>query len=119
MTKKPKLTLVRPSTTGQAPPRALGKHGLTLWRDVTTAYVVTDVGGIELLAQACAAAQRAEDLAALIVEEGEVIRTKNGIKAHPCIGAELSARSFVVRTLARLGITTESVKPMGRPPHLG
>jgi len=28
---------------------------------------------------------------------------------------ELAARSFVVRTLARLGITTEAIKPMGRP----
>ena len=85
MTKKPKLTLVSPSTTGQRPPRELGKHGLKLWRDVVTAYHVEDVGGIELLAQACAAADRAEALAAIIDENGETIKGKNGLRAHPCL----------------------------------
>ena len=79
------------------------------------AYHVEDVGGIELLAQACAAADRAESLAEKISEDGETVRGKNGIRAHPCLKDELAARSFVCRTLARLGITTESVKPMGRP----
>jgi hypothetical protein len=115
MAKKPKLTLVAPASTGQRPPRSLGRHGLKLWNAVTTAYHVEDVGGIELLAQACAAADRAEALAAIIDEDGEAIKGKNGLRAHPCLKDELAARSFVVRTLARLGITTESVKSVGRP----
>jgi hypothetical protein len=79
------------------------------------AYHIEDVGGIELLAQACAAADRAEALATIIAEDGETIKGKNGLRAHPCLKDELAARSFVVRTLARLGITTEAIKPMGRP----
>ena len=115
MAKNPKLTVVASTSTGQPPPRKLGQHGLSLWHDVTTTYHIEDVGGIELLAQACAAADRAEALAATIDEDGETIKGKNGLRAHPCLKDELAARSFVVRTLARLGITTESVKPMGRP----
>lgn len=69
-----------------------------------------------MLAQACAAADRAEMLSELIEEQGATIKGKNGIRAHPCLKDELNARNFVVRTLLRLGITTEAIKPMGRPP---
>ena len=89
MAKNPKLTVVASTSTGQPPPRKLGQHGLSL--------------------------DRAEALAAAIDADGETIKGKNGLRAHPCLKDELAARSFVVRTLARLGITTESVKPMGRP----
>jgi hypothetical protein len=116
MAKKPKLmVVVNPVRTGISPPRKLGEHGTALWTAVNAEYNISDSGGIQLLYQACAAAQRAEDLAAIIAEDGEVIHTKNGMKAHPCLKDELAARSFVVRTLSRLGITTENVKPVGRP----
>jgi hypothetical protein len=115
MPKKPSLKLVESAATDQRPPRKLGQHGTKLWKAVTSAYHIEDVGGIELLAQACAAADRAESLAARIDEDGETIKGKNGLRAHPCLKDELAARSFVVRTLSRLGITTESVKPIGRP----
>jgi hypothetical protein len=116
MAKKPKLMVVEnPVRTGISPPRKQGEHGTALWTAVNAEYNISDSGGIQLLYQACAAAQRAEDLAAIIAEDGEVIHTKNGMKAHPCLKDELAARSFVVRTLSRLGITTENVKPVGRP----
>ncbi len=115
MRKNPKLSVVGSTSTGQPPPRKLGRYGLSLWHDVTSTYHIEDIGGIELLAQACAAADRAEALAAIIAEDGETIKGKNGLRAHPCLKDELVARSFVVRTLARLGITTQEIKPMGRP----
>ena len=115
MAKKNQLTWVESTSTGQPPPRKLGQHGLKLWHAITADYHIEDVGGIELLAQACAAADRAEALAAIIAEDGETIKGKNGLRAHPCLKDELAARSFVVRTLARLGITTENLKPVGRP----
>jgi hypothetical protein len=55
---KPPLTLIDPASTGVAPPRKLGEHGLSLWNSVQNAYRIDDVGGIELLAQACAARRR-------------------------------------------------------------
>lgn len=116
MAKNPKLSVVGSKATAQQPPRKLGEHGRKLWHDVTTEYDITDVGGIELLAQACAAADRAEMLSELIEEQGATIKGRHGIRAHPCLKDELNARNFVVRTLSRLGITTEAIKPMGRPP---
>jgi hypothetical protein len=117
--KPPKLTLVenggRPPFSSASSPRKLGEYGIDLWNRVMGEYAINDVGGQQLLAQACAAAQRAEDLAVLISDEGATIHTKNGLRAHPCIAAELAARNFVVRTLSRLGITSENIKPVGRP----
>ena len=75
--------------------------------------------GIELLAQACAATDRVEALAAQINEDGEVIRTKGGLRVHPAIKDELALRSFIARTLQRLGLNLETVKPVGRPGGAG
>src|SRR5688572_2664719 len=102
--------------TGSQPPRTLGEAGLSLWRAVTSEYGIEDAGGIEMLAQACAALDRAEACAQHIQRDGEVIRTKAGPQDHPSLKHELANRAFVVRTLGRLGLDVEVVKPVGRPP---
>jgi hypothetical protein len=61
------------------PPRPLGARGRQLWDRVQTEYRIGDIGGIELLAQACAALDRAEGLAAAIAADGDVIRTRTGV----------------------------------------
>jgi hypothetical protein len=115
MTRKPPLTVIGPDASGLQPPRPLGKHGGELWRRVQAEYGITDVGGIELLTQACAALDRSEALSACIVADGEVVRTKTGLKSHPAIKDEISCRAFVVRTLQKLGLNVEQIKPVGRP----
>ena len=56
MSKKPTLNLVKPSASqGTQPPRKLGEHGMSLWRSVVSEYDLTDAGGVEMLALACAA----------------------------------------------------------------
>ena len=112
---RPPLTLIDPASTGIAPPRKLGQYGLSLWNSVQTAYRIDDVGGIELLAQACAAADRVEALAERITADGEVVHTRAGPKAHPALRDELQGRAFICRTLERLGLNLEAVKPLGRP----
>jgi hypothetical protein len=114
---KPTLTVVEPGLPPVAkPPRKLGKHGLAAWNRVQSEYAITDSGGIELLAQACAAVDRAEALAEQIAADGEIVHTRAGLpKAHPALKDELAARAFVVRTLERLGVTRENVKVIGRP----
>jgi hypothetical protein len=67
------------------------------------------------LAQACAAEDRVEALAARIDADGEVLHTRNGPKAHLALRDELAGRAFIVRTLERLGLNVETVKPVGRP----
>src|SRR5262245_56144784 len=113
---EPSLTLVEPrSPQLPRPPRKLGRHGLALWNRVQNEYVIADSGGVELLMQACAAVDRAETLAERIAADGEVVHTRTGLpKAHPALNDELAARAFVVRTLERLGVTSENVKTVGR-----
>jgi hypothetical protein len=54
-------------------------------------------------------------LAEQISIDGAVIQTKNGPRAHPALKDELANRAFICRTLERLGLNLEAVKPVGRP----
>jgi len=81
-------------------------------------YRIQDRGGIELLAQACQSLDRAEALRDAIDRDGNTIYTPSGMpKSHPAIKDELACRAFVVRTLERLGLNIETIKPPGRPPR--
>jgi hypothetical protein len=113
----PRLAVIRGKSANNClePPGKLGKSGESLWNRVQTEYGITDVGGLELLYQACSAADRAEELAAQISRDGPIVRTKTGLKEHPGLRGELAARGFVCRTLGKLGITLEALKPVGRP----
>ena len=108
----PALKIVDSSTeTGSQPPRKLGAHGLNLWRAITSEYDISDIGGIEILAQICAALDRAEALAEQVEADGP----KGGLKEHPALKTELANRAFVCRNIQRLGLNLEVVKPVGRP----
>jgi hypothetical protein len=116
VTKKTPLTLVGPGATGVVPPRKLGKHGAALWAAVQKEYAIVDIGGTELLAQACGATDRLEAIAESISTEGELIHSRNGMRANPLIREETALRAFICRALQKLGITQEPIKPIGRPP---
>ena len=113
---KPPLSIVADETTGISPPRPLGPHGASLWDRVQREYGIHDTGGIELLAQACHALDRAENLAEAIARDGDVIHTRTGVpKTHPAVKDELACRAFVVKTLERLGLNVEAIKQPGKP----
>jgi P27 family predicted phage terminase small subunit len=118
MVKTPPLSIVSGETVGVSPPRKLEAYGTALWNRVQAEYGIADTGGIELLAQACAALDRAESLAEAIARDGPVIYTRNGApKSHPAVKDELALRAFITRTLERLGLNVESIRPgPGRPP---
>ena len=118
MPKKPTLSIVSPDATGGSPPRDLGQHGRKLWDEIQATYGIADRGGCELLAQCCASLDRAEQLAAAIAADGAIVYTRTGVpRSHPAVKDELACRAFVVRTLERLGLNVEAVKPgPGRPP---
>ena len=113
MTKSP-LTVVDPGTNQPSPPRKLGRHGADLWSAISVEYSIVDPGGRELLAQACGAVDRVEAPAERIDADGEVIVVRGVPKPHPAVAIELAARAFVCRTLERLGLNLEAVKPIGR-----
>src|SRR6476619_1890904 len=98
-----KLSVV-PALTGAKPASTLGKHGTSLWRAVMAEYEIGDAGGIEMRTPACQQLDRAESLRDQIDRDGDIIRSKAGLREHPGLKHELAARSFVVRTLARLGL---------------
>jgi hypothetical protein len=112
---KSPVSLVSSSDPAITPPRPLGTHGAALWGRVMREYRIEDAGGIELLAQACAALDRAEALAEAIAEDGPVVHTRSGPKSHPACKDELGNRAFVCRVLERLGLNVEVIKSPGRP----
>ena len=113
---KPKLVIDNGTLE---PPRPLGEHGQAFWRAVQSEYAVADTGGMELLAQAAAALDRAEECSAAIARDGLTIQGPSGIKDHPLVKHELANRAFVTRAIARLGLDVEPVQRIGRPPLSG
>jgi hypothetical protein len=107
--------MLDPTSTAAQPPRTFGVVGSSLWQSVQSEYRIDDAGGRELLAQACAAADRVAALAEKIDADGEVIATKSGPKVHPAVKEELAGRAFIVRTSQALGLNLEPTRAVGRP----
>jgi hypothetical protein len=113
---KSPLSIVNLPFSLPKPPANLGPAGATLWRAIMSEYDVSDAGGQALLEQAAAAYDRVERLRVEINRDGEIIRGRNGLREHPGLRAELGSRSFVCRTLQRLGINLEATRlSPGRP----
>lgn len=100
-----------------APPASLGASGIALWRNIHNDFEVTDAAGLEMLFQICSAADLVSEYATTITRDGgPTIRTKTGIREHPLVRHQLAAKSFVVRSLHRLGL--DIIPPrneIGRP----
>jgi hypothetical protein len=92
---------------------------MELWNSIQGEYAISDSGGIELLLQGCALADRIAGLVAEIARTGLMIPTKQGSRSNPLLKEEVAARSLLIRTLQKLGVTEESIKPVGRPSHGG
>jgi hypothetical protein len=116
MKKKQKLTLLKSPHPGPVPPRKLGKDGVALWHAIMAEYAIDDAGGVAVLLLACEALDRAQACRQQIDRDGLVLRTRAGARDHPALKHELANRAFVVRTLHRLGLDVEAIKPIGRPP---
>ena len=97
-------------STALKPPRKLGNLGSSLWESLQREYVISGAAGIELLMQACEAADRIGRLSEQIDKDGEVIQSKSGPRIHPCVKEELACRGFIVRTLQALGLNLEPVR---------
>src|SRR5262249_46644846 len=94
-----------PAQPRQAWPRAVAV--------INADYEIVDAGGIEMLANACAALDNAEAFAKQIKRDGLMVRSKTGSREHPLIRHELAARAFVVKTLKSLGLDVEAIKSVG------
>jgi hypothetical protein len=117
MPKKPSLTVIQPGQEpASSPPPSLGEAGRTMWQSIQNEYAIMDSGGLAMLAQACASADRAADCAAIIAEQGAVISSKSGLRDHPLIRHEIASRGLCCRIIARLGLDLEPLQHrVGRP----
>jgi hypothetical protein len=110
-TDKSSLSVVNYPSSIPKPPANLGPAGATLWRSIMSEFDISDAGGLALLEQIASAYDRAERLRIEIDRDGEIVHTRTGMREHPGLRAELASRSFVVRSLQRLGINLEAVRP--------
>jgi hypothetical protein len=101
------------------PPSDLGATGAALWVSIQRQYQIRDSGGMAMLKLACEASDRAQRCRQQIDQDGEMIRTRTGVRSNPLLRDELANRAFVVRTLGQLGLDLEPVKAIGRPPSGG
>jgi|SRR6516165_2809421 hypothetical protein len=97
------------------PPQKLGEAGLSLWRRIQAEYQIVDVGSVELLVQACLAADRLAEVGAAIEHTGVSVIVRGVPRENPLLKVELAARAFIVKTLRALGIVDESIQAIGRP----
>ncbi len=115
---KPNLAVIHSEPAGNRPepPRQLDVHGWKLWDSVVRDYEFSDPGSIEVLAQCCAALDRAEACAAQIAKDGQMIKARTGMRSHPLLRDELANRAFCVRSLSKLGLDLEPLHDRpGRP----
>src|SRR5262249_46578539 len=115
----PSATVVPPALLNAVvPSQTLGEAGQSLWDRIQREYGIEDAAGVEILSQICLAADRAAALADAVTRDGVMVQTKDGPRPHLGIRAALSVQTFIVRSLRELGLTTQSVKPVGRPAGL-
>jgi hypothetical protein len=115
---KPRFSRVSSDFIPISPPRDLGEPGQNLWDALQREFRIEDRGGVELLAAACEALDRAQALREAIKRDGEMLYSgRSGApRPHPGIKLELELRAFVVKTLEKLGVTLEPLKAtVGRP----
>jgi hypothetical protein len=114
-----KIIHMKRTNSTKAPPRKLGTHGQRLWAAVNEEVVLEDSAGVEMLLEACEALDRVQECSIEIKRSGVMLRTKTGARENPLLKIELANRAFVTRTLARLGLDSEPIKTLGRPPSRG
>jgi hypothetical protein len=83
-----KLSVVTGDQPAVKPPRKLGRHGAQLWRTIMDEYEIADGAGLEMLASACSALDRAERCKERVDRDGEMIQGKGGHREHPLLKHE-------------------------------
>jgi hypothetical protein len=82
----------------------LGEAGAKLWQAIHGDYVIEDASGCQILLQICEGADSLTGYDEQIAHDGPTIRTTSGLREHPLLKHQLATRSFIVRSLHRLGL---------------
>ena len=90
------------------PPKHLKKAGLAFWHAVTTEYTLKQTH-VSILTAACECLDRAEAARLQLDRDGLTTDTEHGgLKTHPCVGVEKSAKFTFVRLIRELGVKEEA-----------
>ena len=111
----PRLTVIPagPGAGAPPPPPHLDAVGAALWRRVTADYEFSDPASYQILADACTACQRAEQLRKQIDADGVMLRTgKSSVRSNPLLRDQLQFLALTARLLDRLGLI---LSPYERP----
>jgi hypothetical protein len=118
MKNAPELTVIGPASGRNPipPPEGLGEAGSKLWTDLHHDYVIDEASGLEMLRQICCTADKVAEYSDTIDRDGAILRTKAGVKEHPLIRHVQTGRSFIVRSLHKLGLDIVTPRTeVGRP----
>jgi hypothetical protein len=87
---------------------ALTGRALRVWHDVRAGWSL-DPASLELLRCACESLQRADEAAAIVTREGQVVRDRWGqVRPHPAALLERDHRAQASRSLQVLGVSLET-----------
>jgi hypothetical protein len=92
-------------------PAHLEKPERDLWANIVRTFKFDDEGSLEILASALEARMRSRRCREAINKEGEVWRDhRGGLRPHPLLNAERSARSSYIGAMRLLRLDTSGKK---------
>ena len=95
-------------------PPGLSDRAKALWKAVLDRYELSSAE-LEVLRQACAALDRADEAARVVKREGVTVVDRYGCpKAHPAVETELRARALFAAHVRQLGVKA-TAPPAVRP----
>ena len=95
-------------------PEGLGEHGRALWASVAAAPLLLSAPERALFLTACRETDLAEEIAAVVAEEGLMLPWGEGqMRAHPLLSALESHRGLAARLLRTLAVPAEKVPEPG------
>ena len=116
MAKKFVVITGEPGGNPAAVPSGLQSEGRKLWARILNEWDISDGASLSVLEAACRQADRSAEISEQIKRDGLTVKGRTGPRPHPLLAAELASKSFVARSLQRLGVLFEAVQQPGRPP---
>jgi len=101
------------SYTPIPPPSDLAESGRALWLEVTTGYVITAESDRLQLLQVCRVADLCDTLHAVVLAEGPLAESSQGIRTHPAVVELRQQRVVLARLLAALGVANQAEPARG------
>ena len=94
-------------------PSDLADSGRALWLEVTTGYVIDTEADRLQLPQLCRTADLCDTLHAVVLEQGPLAESSQGIRTHPAVVELRHQRVVLARLLVALGVPSQTESARG------